>query len=226
MSTRNRMDDVSSADLRPDSLVGSYFLGNDQQGMVVAEPTPGVYLVEMADWIVSASTTQRLVGIAIQRLVGIEAMAEWRFFDTAERMRNTWENEAARSGRTTKPAAASGKARTPPGTTGKAARRSRSGQDCAGAAGRRTRNGDPRGHRSLQVESSFADSRRPPFYLTPRISSARYSGPRALRFRRARPPNRAVFLEAEGVACRAGGRPRRKAALSSQTSTRAVAPVA
>ena len=98
MSTRNRMDDVSSADLRPDSLVGSYFLGNDQQGMVVAEPTPGVYLVEMADWIVGASTTQRLVGIAIQRLVGIEAMAEWRFFDTAERMRNTWENEAARSG--------------------------------------------------------------------------------------------------------------------------------
>ena len=60
MSTRNRMDDVSSADLRPDSLVGSYFLGNDQQGMVGAEPTPGVYLVEMADWIVGASTTQRL----------------------------------------------------------------------------------------------------------------------------------------------------------------------
>ena len=98
MSMRIRMDDASNADLRPDSLVGSYFLVDDQQGMVVAEPTPGVYLVELANWAVGASTTEKLVGIALQRLVGIEAMAEWRFFDTAEGMRNVWEDDASRSG--------------------------------------------------------------------------------------------------------------------------------
>ena len=99
MSMRIRMDDASNADLRPDSLVGSYFLVDDQQGMVVAEPTPGVYLVELANWAVGASTTEKLVGIALQRLVGIEAMAEWRFFDTAEGMRNVWDSDAARSGK-------------------------------------------------------------------------------------------------------------------------------
>jgi hypothetical protein len=98
MSMRIRMDDASNADLRPDSLVGSYFLVDDQQGMVVAEPTPGVYLVELANWVGGASTTEQLVGIAMQRLVGIEAMAEWRFFDTAEGMRNVWDDDAARSG--------------------------------------------------------------------------------------------------------------------------------
>ena len=98
MSTRVRMDDATGADLRPDSLVGSYFLVEDQQGVVVAEPVPGVYLVELADWVAGASTAHSLVGVAVQRLVGIEAMGEWRFFDTAEGMRDMWENDTARSG--------------------------------------------------------------------------------------------------------------------------------
>ena len=99
MSTRIRMDDATSAHLRSDSLVGSYFLIEDQQGVVVAEPSPGFFLVELADWIAGASTAQQLVGIAEQRLVNIEAMAEWRFFDTPEGMRNVWDSDAARSGK-------------------------------------------------------------------------------------------------------------------------------
>ena len=99
MSTRIRMDDATSAHLRSDSLVGSYFLIEDQQGVVVAEPSPGFFLVELADWIAGSSTAQQLVGIAEQRLVGIEVMAEWRFFDTAEGMRNVWDSDAARSGK-------------------------------------------------------------------------------------------------------------------------------
>ena len=104
-------------------------------------------------------------------------------------MRNTWENEAAAAGRTTKPAVASGKARTPPGTTGKAARRSRSGQDCAGAAGRRTRSGDPQVAARCKLRALHRLS-------TPSILGdaadiiGALSGPRALRVRRARPPYR------------------------------------
>ena len=40
MSTRNRMDDVSSADLRPDSLVGSYFLGTTSRGWSLPSRPP------------------------------------------------------------------------------------------------------------------------------------------------------------------------------------------
>jgi hypothetical protein len=68
MSTRIRMDEATSANLRSDSLVGSYFLIEDQQGVVVAEPSPGFFLVELADWIAGSSTAQQLVGIAEQRL--------------------------------------------------------------------------------------------------------------------------------------------------------------
>ena len=98
MSTRNRMDDVSSADLRPDSLVGSYFLGDDQQGMVVAEPTPGVYLVEMAT---GSSAPRPRNGSSASPSSGSSASRQWPSGGSStrpSRMRHKWENEAARSG--------------------------------------------------------------------------------------------------------------------------------
>lgn len=68
-------------ELNPRSLVGSYFLSGlktQWQGCVVAEPAPGVYLVELFSWTGGASTHQRIIRL--------EDMFDWRFFDTAEWM--------------------------------------------------------------------------------------------------------------------------------------------
>jgi hypothetical protein len=67
----------------PKSLVGSYFLGNSTntwQGVVVAEPVTGVYLVELFSWISGASTEQRLVRIS--------SMLDWTFYDDSKWMTN------------------------------------------------------------------------------------------------------------------------------------------
>jgi len=85
----------------PKSLVGSWFLSDHQrgwQGCVVAEPAPGVYLVETLDWIIGAGYEQRLVPLA--------EMADWSFFDTADWMgtayangvRQRWDRERAEAG--------------------------------------------------------------------------------------------------------------------------------
>jgi hypothetical protein len=70
----------------PKSLVGSYFhaVGGEQwQGCVVAEPHPGFYLVELFDWVVGDSSRQRLVKI--------EDMLTWHFYDNAKWMNNAYE---------------------------------------------------------------------------------------------------------------------------------------
>ena len=70
--------------LYPQSLVGSFFHSGHTrswQGRVVAEPTPGTYLVETFSWWDGVGTSQRL--ITIQTMVG----EEWEFYDTAEWMK-------------------------------------------------------------------------------------------------------------------------------------------
>jgi hypothetical protein len=77
----DRLSVVALAPLAPDSLVGSFFHSDAKrgwQGAVVAEPHPGVYLVELFEWIAGSSTSQHLVRI--------EDMAGWQFYDTAEWM--------------------------------------------------------------------------------------------------------------------------------------------
>jgi hypothetical protein len=67
--------------LPPGSLVGSFFHSDAErewQGAVVAEPHPGVYLVELFEWLAGSSTSQHLV--RIEDLVG------WQFYDSAEWM--------------------------------------------------------------------------------------------------------------------------------------------
>lgn len=73
------------------SLVGSFFLSTARpgwQGCVVAEPAPGVYLVETFSWVMGESYEQRLVRL--------EEMGEWTFYDTAEWMRNAYDHQGHR----------------------------------------------------------------------------------------------------------------------------------
>jgi hypothetical protein len=82
----DRLESAASADLRLDSLVGSFFLGdseNQVQGAVVAEPFPGWYLVELFEWISGGSSCQKLVTIA--------EMKGWRFYDDDKWMRNQYQ---------------------------------------------------------------------------------------------------------------------------------------
>jgi hypothetical protein len=81
--TSDRLSGVENHEWRADSLVGSFFHSDASrtwQGCVVAEPVPGVYLVELFNWLIGVS--------GHQRLVDIREMTEWCFYDTAEWMRN------------------------------------------------------------------------------------------------------------------------------------------
>lgn len=87
----DRQDRLSQAvdALTPSSLVGSFFHSCAEtgwQGCVVAEPVPGVYLVELFSWFMGESTNQCL--IPIDRMVS----EGWQFYDTAEWMKNTYEH--------------------------------------------------------------------------------------------------------------------------------------
>lgn len=82
---KHRTDALENRELSPDSLVGSYFLGNDTkqwQGVVVAEPAPGIYLVERFSRLVPGSIEQILVRI--------EDMMDWHFYDDADWMSNAY----------------------------------------------------------------------------------------------------------------------------------------
>jgi hypothetical protein len=78
---------ASTAELDPNSLVGSFFHSDRKrhwQGCVVAEPALGVFLVELFSWVGPVESTY-------QRLVRLEEMMEWRFYDTADWMDEAFE---------------------------------------------------------------------------------------------------------------------------------------
>lgn len=82
-----RIDGIDRSHLARDSLVGSFFLfGPDPgwQGCIVAEPSPGLLLVELFSWLDGSSTEQRLIRVA--------DMADWSFYDDAEWMRDSYEH--------------------------------------------------------------------------------------------------------------------------------------
>lgn len=77
------------------SLVGSYFhsfgVAEDGdpvvlwQGQVIAKQGVDAYLVETYDWLVGAPS--------VQRLVRLEDMYDWHFYDTAEWMNSTYRDK-------------------------------------------------------------------------------------------------------------------------------------
>jgi len=69
---------------QPEKLVGKYFHSANEanqiewQGVVIGEPDPGWYLVQLFEW---ASGDQ-----SVQRLVPIEKMIGWLFYPDARAM--------------------------------------------------------------------------------------------------------------------------------------------
>ena len=86
MSENNhRLVSIDNGAWKTDSLVGTYFHGDQNhqwQGVIVVEPQPGWYLVELFDWISGHSECQKLVRI--------DEMTGWRFYNTVEWMRNAY----------------------------------------------------------------------------------------------------------------------------------------
>lgn len=87
MSKKDRLSSLGDS-LLPGSLVGSYFHGDDLQGCVVAEVAPTIYLVETFEWLAGSSHSQRLVKL--------EQMMGWRFYDDSEWMKNAYEEKRKR----------------------------------------------------------------------------------------------------------------------------------
>jgi hypothetical protein len=100
---KERLDRLGEADRKPlrnNTLVGSYFhemVDDDEygevvrwQGCVVAEPAPAVYLVELFEWIVGSSSCQKLVWL--------EDMRKWQFYDDAKWMQGEYEHGSAGAG--------------------------------------------------------------------------------------------------------------------------------
>jgi hypothetical protein len=80
-----RMDDLPPWNTA--SLVGTYFHSDRErgwQGVIVAEPAPGTYLVELFDWLTGDPDTQRLVTLETMLL------GEWSFYDDAQWMRTAY----------------------------------------------------------------------------------------------------------------------------------------
>jgi len=69
---------------KPEQLVGKYFHSTNEtdkiewQGLVIGEPQPGWYLVQLFEWN-SGETT-------VQRIVPIEKMMSWLFYPDAQAM--------------------------------------------------------------------------------------------------------------------------------------------
>ena len=89
---RDRLSTASTKELGPGSLVGSFFhsrADNGWQGCVVAEPAPGIFLVQLFEWLIGASGCQQLVPIG-------EMSKSWRFYDDADSMNLACEHEVQR----------------------------------------------------------------------------------------------------------------------------------
>jgi hypothetical protein len=85
-------------------LVGKFFysVSDDKetikcQGQIVAEAGPGLYLVQLFEWVMGGESNQEIVPVA--------DMAYWKIFDTAEEMNAAYELYSRR--RTSKRAKAS-----------------------------------------------------------------------------------------------------------------------
>lgn len=86
VTRHDRMSQVLDAPLQPGSLVGSLFYSDAArgwQGCVVAEPAPGMYLVELFSWSTDDSTNQVLIPLT--------DMFDWKFYDDARWMSNHYQ---------------------------------------------------------------------------------------------------------------------------------------
>jgi len=80
-----------------DSLIGQFFhsiskdTGNiEWQGYVIGNPEPGWYLLQLFEWLMGEPN--------VCRLVRIEDMKDWLFYESAEDMKFSYESGMARKG--------------------------------------------------------------------------------------------------------------------------------
>lgn len=90
MAEQKKKDRATTLPLKfdPKSLVGSFFHGcktRAWQGQVVAEPQPGLYLVELYEWMMGSPNGQKLIPAATM------LAEDWTFYDTAEEMNAHYE---------------------------------------------------------------------------------------------------------------------------------------
>lgn len=90
MAEQKKKDRAATLPLKfdPKSLVGSFFHANAArgwQGVVVAEPQPGLYLVELFSWLTGHPNGQKLIGAATM------LAEDWTFYDSAEEMNAHYE---------------------------------------------------------------------------------------------------------------------------------------
>ena len=58
------------------------------QGYVISEPTDGYFLVQLFEWVIGEPSTQKLVRI--------DTMLDWDFYDTAEEMNEAYQTKWAK----------------------------------------------------------------------------------------------------------------------------------
>jgi hypothetical protein len=78
---------------KPRGLIGHYFHSIDKetghlewQGQVIANPEPGWYLLQLFEWLMGEPN--------VQRLVRIEDMADWLFYENGEEMEHSYSGGA------------------------------------------------------------------------------------------------------------------------------------
>lgn len=92
--TTNQKAKINNSKSTP--LVGQYFHSLDAngkvhwQGVVIGNPEPGWYLLQLFEWLGGSPN--------VQRLAKIEDMATWLFYDSSEDLIFSWEEGVARSG--------------------------------------------------------------------------------------------------------------------------------
>ena len=79
------------------SLVGQYFhsvlpdTGKVKwQGKIIGRPEPGLYLLQLFEWLLGGDSTRHLVRV--------EEMTDWLFYEDAEAMKHSWQYGTARPG--------------------------------------------------------------------------------------------------------------------------------
>lgn len=87
--------DPETKSTRVSGLIGRFFHsikdGRLQwQGYVRSRPEPGWYVIQLYEWMGGSPN--------IQRLVRIEAMEDWFFYQNAEEMMHSWEHGPCREG--------------------------------------------------------------------------------------------------------------------------------
>ena len=97
MKTRTSNTEHQVRAISRSELLGQFFhsIGKDDgkvewQGIVVGNPEPGGYLVQLFEWLMGEPN--------LRRLVNIEDMEHWLFYEDQEGMKFSYDHGAAREG--------------------------------------------------------------------------------------------------------------------------------